>query len=165
MWFRQRERIRFHLESSARQDKCRSTMAESVRNEALDCGWTYAGVGLVLVIVLLLSVSNARADEINLGVLSYEGFIPGVSGGPGTLAVAIDNLTGLPPDFYSDPIDFTDVTLALLLSDNSVLGCNVGTVSFEGANTECQIARNRLPRVHPRNRQHSGHHVTRWASV
>jgi hypothetical protein len=88
---------------------------------------------------VVLFSSSAIADTVNLGLLIYQGFIPGVNGGPGTFSVEVDNLTGLPPDFYGTPIDFSNVNLELTLADHSLLECAVGSIGSQETNTDCQI--------------------------
>ena len=86
-----------------------------------------------------LGISSARGDVVNLGVLGVESLIPRVPGDPGVVVVSIDNLTGLPPDFYSNPIDFTNVNVILALPDHSVIDCKLGTISSLDTNTDCQV--------------------------
>src|SRR5579864_9290527 len=72
----------------------------------------------------------ARADVVNLGVLSYDTFIPAGNGSPGVVALDISNLTSpfsLPPVFpVTDAISFTSAQLILNLDasspDNSLSG-------------------------------------------
>jgi hypothetical protein len=102
--------------------------------------WRHRAASFVLVLLVLLAAApSAHADIIGLGLLSLDTFIPGTSGGPGTLAVTVSNLTGqgLEPDFYSEAIDFTDVNLLLSFLDNSTFGCSV--VSISSVYTECQV--------------------------
>lgn len=86
---------------------------------------------LRLVLVSLCFVGAvARADVVNLGVLSYDTFIPAGNGSPGVFAFDISNLTNafsLPPDFpVTDPLTFTSAHLILNLDssspDNAVSG-------------------------------------------
>lgn len=77
-----------------------------------------------LVLVLLCIVGAvARADVVNLGVLSYYTFIPASNVSPGVFAFNITNLTGplaLPTDFpITDTLTFTSAQLILNLDPSS----------------------------------------------
>lgn len=72
------------------------------------------------------STRAASADTINLGVISFDLFIPDDVGAPGVSAIDIFNLTGDPlaggfalePDFPSyTPVTLLDASLALVIDD------------------------------------------------
>jgi hypothetical protein len=57
---------------------------------------------VVCICFLMVAAQLALSEEINLGVLSFDVFIPGTTGAPGVNAFNLSNLTGssaLPPDF------------------------------------------------------------------
>jgi hypothetical protein len=73
--------------------------------------------------VAVLCVVCAQAGMVDVGVLSYDTFIPAGNASPGVFAFDLYNLTGacsLPPDFpVSDSLTFVSATLTLTLSDLS----------------------------------------------
>ena len=73
--------------------------------------------------VLCLFSATVRADIVDLGMLSYNTFIPAGNGSPGVDAFNLVNFTGafsLPPDFpVVDDVTFQSAVLTLTLSDLS----------------------------------------------
>jgi len=98
----------------------------------------YAGSGMrrrrlfQLIALICLLGTIARADIADVGLLSYDTFIPAGNGSPGTYAFDIYNLTGafsLPPDFpVTDGLTFGAATLTLTLSDSSQQVFNLGDI-------------------------------------
>src|SRR5262245_38166544 len=75
----------------------------------------------MLAMLFCLAPSGARADIMNMGILSYNTTIPGAPGAPGTVSINVANLTGpasLPPDF--------DISTSLRLLNPSLLVRFVG---------------------------------------
>jgi len=82
------------------------------------------GAPQALVLASCLFASRARADIfVNVGVLSYDTFIPAANGSPGIDAFNLSNFTGpfsLPNAFpVTDSVTFTSASLTLTLSDQS----------------------------------------------
>ncbi len=88
--------------------------------DSLFSRWT---VRLALCASLCLAATVARADVIDIGVLSFDPFIPGGDDSPGINAFNIANFTGafsLPPDFpVADSLTFQGATLTLFPSGQS----------------------------------------------
>jgi hypothetical protein len=83
-------------------------------------------------VALVLSCSAARADSVNLGVLSYDTFIPSSAGGPGIDALDLSNLTGvfnLPSDFLvSDNLTFLNAVLTVTPSGQAAEVFDLGDI-------------------------------------
>lgn len=79
--------------------------------------WRVRLHGAACIVALCLAPMMARADIADLGVLSYDVFIPGIPGSPGVDAFDIANFTGafsLPPDFpATDNLTFQSASLTL----------------------------------------------------
>lgn len=84
---------------------------------------------IVGLLVLAGGLGSARADQVNLGTISFDIFIPAGPSAPGTNAFDISNFTGgfnLPPDF---PVadDLTFLTSFLILTGTQPDPSNPGS--------------------------------------
>ncbi len=90
---------------------------------------------LVLLAVIVLPVASF-ADTINLGVISFDTFIPGGGGTPGINVFDISNLTGtsgLPPDFpVLDSLMFLGSKLSLTDSGGNMTTTLLGDIGPGG---------------------------------
>jgi hypothetical protein len=92
-----------------------------------------ARASLVLALAFCFFAPHARADIfVNVGVLSYDTFIPAANGSPGIDAFDISNFTGafsLPNDFpVTDSVTFTSASLTLTQSNRSVTVIPLGNI-------------------------------------
>src|SRR5580658_9899718 len=82
----------------------------------VDARWPFRRMSWCAV-ALFLTAGAACANSVDLGVLSYDVFIPGAPGMPGVDAFDIANFTGafgLPPDFpVSGNLTLVGATLTL----------------------------------------------------
>ena len=80
----------------------------------------------------LLLHTRARADIVNIGVLSYDTFIPSGAGSPGIDAFDLSNLTGafnLPPDFsVSDSLILQNAVLTVTPSGQAAQVFDLGDI-------------------------------------